>query len=234
MLTKAKNLILDILFPPLCLVCRQYLKEKQTKVCLDCLSTIPLHHHLVCPVCFSRVPNINDDPACHPDARYLLAAASNYANPTIKAMIKQLKYHGWQSLADDLAEITTGILTTCDVVNFAIIPLPLHRSRQRKRGFNQAELLATKIGRKLNLPVIENTLIKVKDTPAQAKLTDWQIREKNIKDSFDINHLKNLREKNIILVDDVSTSGATLNEAARVLKLYGAQKIIALVVARAK
>lgn len=236
MYIKAKNLILNILFPPICLVCEKYLEDSQAKVCLNCLASIPLHRYILCPVCLARVPDINSKPACHPDVHYLLAAASDYRNPAIKTMIKQLKYHGWQSLADDLAEITTGLITTPNVVikDFIIVPLPLHPSRHRERGFNQAELLATKIGRKLNLPVINDILTKVQNTPAQAKVSDWQARERNISGSFDINNPENLRGKNIILVDDVFTSGATLNEASRVLKLAGAKKIIALVTARAR
>lgn len=234
MFKKTGRLVLDVLFPPLCLACDGYLNDSQSKICLNCLAAIPLYHYIVCPVCLARTPDTDEKPACHPDARYLLAAASHYDNPAIKALIKQLKYHGWQGLADELARLAIGIISARNMADFVVLPIPLHPARQRERGFNQAELLAIKIARKLNLPIINQNLIRIKDTGAQARTADWRAREENVRNSFSVVRYEDARGKNILLIDDVFTSGATLNEAARVLKLAGAKKIIALVAARAR
>lgn len=238
MLLKAKNLFLDILFPSACLSCNNYLaKGNQDKICLKCLTSIPIYQHLTCPICGARVPDIKNKPACHPNSRYILAAASDYKNPAVREMIHRLKYNGWQSLANDLAELATGIINKpankLTVYDTLILPMPLSESRFRKRGFNQAELLAEKLGRKINLPVSNKVLKKSVHTPTQAQISDWKARETNVKNSFEVKERNTIQGKNIILMDDVSTSGATLNEASRALKLHGAKRIIALVIAKA-
>jgi len=115
-----------------------------------------------------------------------------------------------------------------------LIPLPLHPSREKERGFNQSELLAEIISKTFNLPLEKNILIRAKNTRAQAELTDWEERQANLQNAFTVANPENLKGKNIILVDDVYTSGATMSAAAETLRASGAKKIIGLVLAKTR
>ncbi len=100
-----------------------------------------------------------------------------------------------------------------------LIPVPLHKNRQKKRSFNQSIELAKSISKKTGTPFIADLLVKIKDTPSQTHL-DREMRELNIKGSFSFNpKYKDLaKESNLIIIDDVMTTGATLNECAKILK----------------
>lgn len=116
--------------------------------------------------------------------------------------------------------------------NFIIIPIPLHSGRKRQRGFNQAELLGQFIAKDMNLEFCD-TLKRIKNNKPQAKMKNHEERAKNIAGCFKIKNPEIVRGKNILLIDDVYTSGATMNEAAKILKENGARKIIAVVLAKA-
>ena len=122
--------------------------------------------------------------------------------------------------------------STNKLINYLIVPIPLHSKRRRERGFNQAELLAKTISENLGL-LPTNALERTKNTKAQAKLKKSECREENVAGCFKIKNPESVRDKNIILVDDVFTSGATMNEAVKILKENGAKRIIALVAAKA-
>lgn len=231
MLKTAKNFLLDLVFPPLCLTCENHLPESEKRVCDNCLASLSLYDYLYCPVCLGR------DNRCHPRSGYLLAAATSYDHPVIKKIIWQFKYEGWQNLADPLSDLLVNCLRKTGQYSrpdWLVVPLPLYKSRQKKRGFNQSELLAEKVNRQLNLVWSKDNLIRVRNTESQAEMIDYKTREENVKNAFFVNDPEEFNGKNIILIDDVFTSGTTLNEAIRVLRLVGAKKIIALVVARAR
>lgn len=115
---------------------------------------------------------------------------------------------------------------------YAIIPVPLHVNRQRKRGFNQSLLLANIISKRTGLPLIEGELQKLKSTVPQAETKNRQERTHNLTHCFSVTHPELIAGKKILLVDDVCTSGATLIEAARTLKHAGAREIIGFVMAK--
>lgn len=259
-LTKIKEVVLDILFPPVCPNCKNSLREqeKDGSFCGHCLSKIFIHNTLFCPICRARLPN--NKKICHKKSSYLLGAATNYDEP-VKALIRQFKYGYWTRLAKPLGNILATYLEnlalnirtsevqniddnfgTSDVQilkkklfkNYIVIPIPLHKNRLREREFNQAEILAKIIAGKLNLVMRAGALIRVKETKSQADLKDWEDRKSNLAGSFAAGAPKIVSKKNIILVDDVFTSGATINEAVKTLRLAGARKIIALVVAKTR
>ena len=118
--------------------------------------------------------------------------------------------------------------------DFLVMPVPLYPHREMKRGFNQAAVLANILSRRFYLEISKNNLVRIKNTLAQADQKDFHAREDNVRDAFFVMDPAKLKNKDIILIDDVFTSGATLNEAARMIKLCGAKKIIALVLARAR
>jgi len=112
------------------------------------------------------------------------------------------------------------------------VPVPLHRRRFNWRGFNQSLLLAKYIGDKFYLPVREDMILRVKNTKPQTTTKNEEERRKNIDKAFSCPNAEEMRGKNIILIDDVCTTSATLNECAKELKKAGAKNVWGLVVAR--
>ena len=236
MIAHLKNFILDSLFPPLCLTCKKLLApdEKKNVVCAACVASVPLYDAMFCPICLRRIPHGNDH--CHPQAKYVLAPAAHYGHETVKKLIWQFKYENWLSAGAPLTHLMTSYLKNLPhtFTGYEVVPMPLHASREWQRGFNQATMLAAAIGTAFTLPIAANNLVRARETAIQADQKDYAAREKNVQGAFHVLHPEEFAGKNIILVDDVTTSGATLNEAVKALKACGAKRIVAAVVARAR
>ncbi|MCL5017463.1 MAG: ComF family protein [Patescibacteria group bacterium] len=234
-LTKTKNILLDILFPPICLNCGFDLKEKEKrdKICEKCMDSIITYSSFFCPKCKSRIPG--EEKTCHKDVKYLLAPVTNYKNDSVKNIVKFIKYNRWTSLLNTIEPILEKYLSLLkyNFENFIIIPIPLHKDRERERGFNQSELIAKIICKKTGASININALKRIRFTKTQAELKDPEERMKNVKDCFALIDPNEVKNKNIILVDDVFTTGSTINEAVKNLKQAGAKKIIAFVFAKA-
>lgn len=235
---KLKDLVLDILFPPICLNCENSLikAEKNRGICDLCLSKIAIHNALFCGVCRVRLPE--NKKICHKNSQYLLGAAANFEE-TIRNLIHQFKYQKWQKILNPLKIILETYLDNLQfnpekLKNYIVIPIPLHKNRMQERGFNQAELIGKIISEKYSLPLETKILIRNKETKSQAELKNWGERKNNLASAFKIENADYLKNKNIILVDDVYTSGATIQEAVKILKESGAKKIIALVIAKTR
>ncbi len=234
--------ILNILFPPICLNCQKNLSENQIQInwplCLDCFQKIPINNGFYCPFCYRRLPEFKK--SCHQKVKYLLAAVSSYQNPITQNLIHSLKYQSMKTAINPIKHLIALYLKTIDFnfENFIIIPIPLHKKKQRKRGFNQAFLIAQAlqeilIKEKNQKLTLENEVIKkIKNTPSQTKIENYKERERNVANCFSIENPEIIKNKNIILVDDVITSGATINEAVKLMKKFGAKKIIAFVLAK--
>ncbi len=121
-----------------------------------------------------------------------------------------------------------------DFNDYEVVPIPLHKSREWQRGFNQSSVLAAAIAKEFTLPVSNGNLVREKETKTQKDQTDYKAREENVRGAFHALRPEEFKNRNIILVDDVTTSGATLAEAVKSLKSCGAKHIIAAVVARAR
>lgn len=159
-----------------------------------------------------------------------ILAINSYQDEALKEAIHYLKYNSVKGIASELSEklyFTFGHLVK---ENNILVPVPLSRKRQRVRGFNQAEVLAEMFMK--NNFILVNVLKRVKFTHRQIGLTKKE-RLENIKDSFIANqNIYQVKNKKVFLIDDVATTGATLNACAKVLKKAGAKMVIALVVAR--
>ncbi|MGC9611112.1 MAG: phosphoribosyltransferase family protein [Minisyncoccia bacterium] len=248
--------LLDIIFPPVCLACKEYLKngaEKSRRVCDACSVKLDYLPGFLCPICLRRLPT--DLPAevstkagvlirtcrppCHKNAQFVLASPLDYSNSAVREIIRVLKYDGIRTAAEPLTSVLAGYLSSSfgnyemKIEDFSLIPVPIHSSKERKRGFNQALVIAEELKKKTNIPVIPEALKKIKATPSQTEKKNNEEREENVRGNFAVKKPELIAGKNIFLVDDVFTSGATMREAVRVLKLAGAGKIIALAVARA-
>ena len=115
----------------------------------------------------------------------------------------------------------------------AVVPVPLYIKREKKRGFNQATLLSSQFESVLNIPVISNNLVRLKNTPTQTKLTKIE-RKNNLDKAFKVLDKKEFKGKNVLLIDDVFTTGATTDECSKVLKSVGVKNIYVLTLAHVK
>lgn len=232
LLQKIKSAALDILFPPICLNCQNYFGGENQLICTKCLESIKLNSASFCPVCLTRLPD--NEKICHFDSPYILAAAGRYSDPILQNLIHHFKYRSFSSLGPILSNLICSYLKLINLIlaDCVVVPIPLHWRRERQRGFNQAELLGKLLADNFKLEMAA-VLGRVKNNKPQAGFKDISERKENMKDCFEIHDADYIRGKNIVLVDDVFTSGATMNEAVRVLKSAGAKKIIALVAARA-
>ena len=161
-----------------------------------------------------------------------IIVAVEYKDPIIRKIIKNFKYKYIKELKIPLSKFLIASLENIEKpIDYIIIPIPLHKKRQRQRGFNQSELLAQEISKHFNIPIY-NVLKRNINTQAQANIKDTEKRKENIKDAFEIQNKELIKNKNIILIDDVATTGATLLEASKILKQNQANKIYGLVVAK--
>ncbi len=149
----------------------------------------------------------------------------------MRQAIHQLKYRNLRALAVPLAMLLNDYLTTNPMPGEVLVPVPLHRKRLRERGYNQSHLLAKELGKLVKLPVIDNYLIRKWFAPPQAKTTTVDERRSNVFNAFTCRDHR-LKDKQVLLIDDVSTSGATLDACAAALKAGGATSVWGLVLAR--
>ena len=157
-----------------------------------------------------------------------------YENKTLRSALRKFKYHGTYGLADPFSDMLTELVKPDLHIfkeNSLVIPIPAHEKRKSERGYNQAELLAVKFCEKIGLPLDASILKKTKNTPSQTSLSGIE-RIFNVRNSFSVSNTDAIKNKKIILVDDIITTGATFSEAARVLKEAGALECVGLVVAK--
>jgi ComF family protein len=202
------------------------LERRWGAACPDCWSSLVPVEPPFCPQCGDPSPAIEGlCGACRRDEHHFdLARSALLFTDTLREIIHHLKYSDRVSLAKPLTAVLRECLDREPFTGNLIIPVPLHRSRQRVRGFNQAELIAMRLGR----PFATRLLVRRKNTPSQTGLSRSQ-RKQNLAGAFGV------REKisgTVIVVDDVYTTGSTMNEIARTLKRAGAQRVEVLTVAR--
>lgn len=160
---------------------------------------------------------------------------TEFSSLPVHNAIHALKFQGVRSVAEPLGQLLADYACGLPITlsEFNLLPIPLSPERERERGYNQAELLAQVVARRTDCPLTKNWLIRPRHRNAQSLAKSHAERTANIAGCFAVKDPTAVNNQNIILVDDVATSGATLAEAARTLRRAGAKKIIALVVARA-
>lgn len=220
--------ITGLLFPRRCPVCHEVVEEPGK---------------LVCSICSTRLPYVKE-PFCRKCGKPLLTEEREYCQDCVRKphgfrqgrapfvydrvmrqSIARFKYGGRREYAAFYAE---EILRRCAREALlwkaeAFLPIPLHPKKRRKRGYNQAELLARELSRRSGIPVDKNLLLRVKNTRAQKELNDRERRE-NLKNAFALQK-GSVPYRTVILVDDIYTTGSTMDEAARVLRGNGVQTI---------
>lgn len=208
-----------------CLLCAASSHDILCPACADDLPPLPAPH---CPRCALPTPNGETCGRClaKPPHYDTTQAAFRYDFPLDK-LIQSFKYGHRLTLSTYFGQRLAE--QARDLVADLIIPLPLHPERLRERGFNQALELARPVGAVLGRPVEATLCQRTRNTPAQAELP-WKARAKNIRHAFHCT--TDLKGARIILIDDVMTTGASLDECARTLKSHGAVEVMLLVVAR--
>ena len=231
---KSKDFLIETLFPKFCFLCQ----KEGDYLCQDCQSTIEASEHSYClcqePV---RLPKAGKCRKCQSKLLKGLYFGTTYQNNLIKNLIQRFKY---EPFIKELKEILTGFITASfslkcieknEFADFYLVPIPLDKKRMRWRGFNQAEEIGKELGNFLGIPLLNDILSKTKVTLPQVELSGSE-REKNIKGVFLVSNSGKIQKKRILLVDDIYTTGATMEEAAQVLKEAGAKEVWGIVAAR--
>ena len=224
------KLIFDILFPRRCVSCGKYGQF----LCFDCCRQIELIKTTLCPYCGKLSSKGEICPNCKRINQSKLngiLVCCHYDIGPIKKLISSLKYDLITDISEILGEVMTQKANEFSWTKYHISFVPISKKRERTRGFNQSMLLAKYVASQLNLP-LSKLLIKTKDTPPQVGLHAKE-RIKNIKGVFHYNGPK-MDKYDVLLIDDVATTNATLEECAKTLKEHGARKVYALVVASNK
>ncbi len=240
MLRKFLGAIADIVYPKTCLACGRQLKETtcvDNLVCIECWGKIKRNPPPFCRSCgrhLEKPVTMNICPACVRRQLHFDRAFSPCAyEGVIKELIHAFKYKGKDYLGPTLTRLMIEFIDEyalpMDLLDL-IIPVPLHKTRLREREFNQAQILSGHIARRFNKKVSDNNLRRMRLTKTQTGLETGE-RLLNVKGSFMADKSGDIKGKNILLVDDVLTTGATCSEAAYALKDAGAGIVFVLTLA---
>lgn len=197
---------LDVLFPVRCVGCGR----SGAYICEACLAE-------------AKRPPPGPPPESGPLANVLTPFAYE---GVVRTAVQHLKYRGLRSLVPEMARPMAWELAVTVPPPFTLVPVPLHPARRRERGFNQAELLARELARLLDAPLSTGALRRAVDTPSQVSMRGVDERLRNIHGAFAAAHP--LDGETVVLVDDVTTTGATLSEAAHALLSAGAARVYGL------
>jgi ComF family protein len=231
--------LLDLLFPPFCPVCRARLgDERRDPLCGGCWAGLERITGPVCRVCGLPLdapaepePRGRTCGACRlsPPAFSYARAAARYGD-TVRQAVHAFKFGRRRALAGPLGDLLAGVPLAAPGPDL-VIPVPLHPARERERGFNQAALLATRLGRAAGVPVDGSVLRRVRPTAAQADLPARD-RQHNVRGAFAVRRPERVSGRHVLLVDDVLTTGSTAGSCAAALLDAGAAAVGVLTVAR--
>lgn len=235
---KLYNSVLDLLFPEegVCFYCDKYYEEvKEDHICSECRDKLTFIIEDKCPVCGKptyQSSSLQRCSYCINKTFYFKKAISPLEfKGLLRKSIYRYKYESKPYLYKSFGEFMINALKKESIENIdLIVPVPLHRSRKAERGYNQAELLAKYLSSKLNIPQDSKNLIRAKATRIQNRLSRHE-REKNIKDAFKIKDSGVFKYKRILLVDDIFTTGATVNECSKILMECGANEVYVITIA---
>ena len=231
---------LDLIYPRQCVICANSTAAHPRYFCWECWREIALIHPPFCAQCGDPVDGAVEGPyrchACAGDGQAFIRArsAARYRGPLATAL-QVFKYGKATYLADDLCDLLEGCYRThyADCRLDGVIPVPLYPRKQRERTYNQSALLAAVLARRIGVPLWRRTLQRVRYTSTQTTLAAAQ-RRRNVADAFAVPARARawLRNKTCLLIDDVMTTGATVDACARTLVEAGAWRVLVLTVGR--
>ncbi|MFC1967830.1 ComF family protein [Chloroflexota bacterium] len=227
-LEQLKEIALDLLFPSRCVSCG----SEGEFICASCRRLLPRILPPLCPRCGKPLPEAQLCSGCRGWQAQIEGIRSPFRFEGVaRQAIHELKYQNLKVLAPHLAELLQGYLSIYPLPGEVLVPVPLHPRRLRGRGYNQSGLLARELGRLVSLPVVEGSIHRMRNTPPQARSTSMVIRQSNVAGAFACRD-QHMKQRQVLLIDDVCTTGATLNACAVALRAAGAASVWGLTLAR--
>ena len=219
--------LIDLLYPPRCPICDEVLVPGR-KICLACEKKITRMKEPVCKRCGKQLDDMCREycmDCSRKTHRYTQGKAVFVYQGEIRQSMYRFKYANRREYADfyagEAAELYRKWITDHDIE--VIVPIPMYAGKQRRRGYNQAEVFARALGRELDIPVDAGLVRRVRNTTPQKKLNDKE-RKANLKNAFQLT-ADIVKYKRVVLVDDIYTTGSTMDEVSKVLKASGVENI---------
>jgi competence protein ComFC len=226
--TELRRIALDLIFPRHCVGCN----KEGTFLCDSCYRSLTRILPPLCPRCGRPQPSgILCSSCIHWPAEIDGIRSPFRFEGVMRHAIHQLKYQNLRGLVVPLAELLRDYLISSPMPGEVLVPVPLHQKRMKERAYNQAGLLTRKLGKLIKLPVVDNCLVRRRHTPPQARASNVTERRSNIANAFTCRDNR-LENKQVLIIDDVTTSGATLDACAVALKATGVTSVWGLVMAR--
>lgn len=232
------NAFLDLIYPSetICYMCGGTLeKDAKYSLCKNCYNNLPFisEHH--CTKCGTSLKMVESEPICEQckksDYYFDRAISVVEYKKDIKRLIYKFKYSDHTYLATTIGPMMAHKIKQEGTEADIIIPVPLYKNKEKERGFNQAVLLSRQISGETNIPLNADTLIRTKNTKVMYNLTRKE-RLENVRDAFRIINQDAIINKNIILVDDIFTTGSTVNSCSKELMENGAKSVTVLTFAK--
>ena len=230
--------IINLLYPAMCRACYKRIDKFNRNICDECAGKIKQR---LPPFCAKCVKQLKGDPEliamcpdCKNDEPYFDRAWSAcYYDGILKGLIHDFKYKKITSLSKDFTALIIDFMKRYDIGanSQVVLSVPMHPNRLFTREINHSDILAKGLAKRLGISYSSKALKKTKDTPLQSKLKR-EARIKNLRSSFSLKDTSFVRGKNILLVDDLFTTGSTVNECSRILKNSGAHHIEVITLAR--
>ena len=219
LLTRAVGPLLDIIFPRACAGCGR----EGGYLCNECEAAIPRLEPPQCSLC-SAPSRTSLCPWCKAANQPFNGITAPYQwTGIVKELVYSLKYRNVRASAPRLAELMSAHFMERSISADVIVPVPLHPSRERERGYNQSELLAQGISKSIGIPMTVGALARVRNTPPQVSMATPEERRRNVIGAFEC--VEDVVGRRVLLVDDVVTTGATVAECSAQLRKAGATSI---------
>jgi len=204
--------VLDLIFPKRCSICGSILSETERAMCEKCVESAR---------------------AC---TKHEAGYSATVYDGVIKDAITKFKFKGKREFSSPLSNILINFIENLPAEGSfhavdVVVPVPLFHERQKERGYNQSELLAARVAQHLKLPLDGNVLVRARKTKPQFDLKREE-RFKNVRDAFIVPKTEEIAGRNVLLVDDILTTGATTAECSKALKQAGAKNVVVLTLAR--
>ena len=238
------QIALDFVFPAECVGCHEFLGDDRVLLfCRSCWNAIRPITAPACPQCGRPQLAVNVGGQAPPGICrkcrqtppfYDRAIAAAYYEGVLQEAIHQFKFKQKTGLGQPLAQLMLAHLPPdLDLRQYqAILPIPLHKTRQRQRGYNQSSMLAKYLAQHFRIALVVDNLRRIRATTPQWQTKGRKERQENVKNAFRLDHPTTLQNKAVILIDDVMTSGATFNECAKTLKQAGVTSVLVLALSR--
>lgn len=221
--------VLDCLFPPFCCDCGKLGCE----ICPDCWKKIAvINQNLICPICGDISPQKTICASCGSNTKPAFFQMRSWGiySGVLKKAIQRLKFERGFGVIPYLIPVCVEFISSLHISIDLIIPVPLSKKRLKERGYNQSDLIANSISKRLGMPYSLKSLTRIKSTRSQVGLNAME-RAENVLNAFEGNP-ELLKDRSVLLIDDITTTGSTINESSKALMTAGAKRVYCFTIAR--